>query len=94
MNTTSTPPVPLSFLDLVAVREGGTVADALAISLRTARHAEALGWAAVVPSLVDRREWVPWRKPGQRWGLWRIVLHVWIRQQPDRLPCLRLMLAA
>lgn len=35
---------PLSMLDLVAVREGGTVADALAISLRTAQHAEALGF--------------------------------------------------
>lgn len=31
-------------LDLVAVREGGTVAEALAISLRTAQHAEALGF--------------------------------------------------
>jgi luciferase family oxidoreductase group 1 len=34
----------LSMLDLVAVREGGSVADALAIALRTARHAEALGF--------------------------------------------------
>ncbi len=34
----------LSMLDLVAVREGGTVADAIAISLRTARHVEALGF--------------------------------------------------
>ena len=34
----------LSMLDLVAVREGGTVADALAITLRTARHAESLGF--------------------------------------------------
>jgi luciferase family oxidoreductase group 1 len=31
-------------LDLVAVREGGTVADALAIALRTAQHAERLGF--------------------------------------------------
>ncbi|MDB5743894.1 MAG: luciferase family protein [Polaromonas sp.] len=31
-------------LDLVAVREGGTVAEALAISLRTAQHAERLGF--------------------------------------------------
>ena len=31
-------------LDLVAVREGGTVAEALAIALRTARHAETLGF--------------------------------------------------
>ncbi|MCK9380564.1 MAG: LLM class flavin-dependent oxidoreductase [Sulfuritalea sp.] len=36
--------IPLSMLDLVAVREGGTVADALAIALRTARHAESLGF--------------------------------------------------
>ncbi len=36
--------VSLSMLDLVAVREGGSVADALAISLRTARHAESLGF--------------------------------------------------
>ncbi len=34
----------LSMLDLVAVREGGTVADALAIALRTAQHAEDLGF--------------------------------------------------
>jgi len=34
----------LSMLDLVAVREGGSVAEALAISLRTARHVEALGF--------------------------------------------------
>ncbi len=32
-------------LDLVAVREGGTVADALQIALRTAQHAEKLGFA-------------------------------------------------
>ena len=31
-------------LDLVAVREGGTVADALKIALRTAQHAETLGF--------------------------------------------------
>ncbi len=36
--------IKLSMLDLVAVREGGTVAEALAVSLRTARHAEALGF--------------------------------------------------
>ena len=36
--------IPLSMLDLVAVREGGTVADALAIALRTAQHAESLGF--------------------------------------------------
>ncbi|MDR7095464.1 LLM class flavin-dependent oxidoreductase [Hydrogenophaga laconesensis] len=36
--------IRLSMLDLVAVREGGTVADALSIALRTARHAESLGF--------------------------------------------------
>ena len=36
--------IPLSLLDLVAVREGGTVAQALAIALRTAQHAETLGF--------------------------------------------------
>jgi luciferase family oxidoreductase group 1 len=35
---------PLSMLDLVSVREEGTVAEALAISLRTAQHVEALGF--------------------------------------------------
>jgi len=44
MNTPTSQPTPLSFLDLVAVREGSTVAEALAIALRTARHAEALGF--------------------------------------------------
>jgi luciferase family oxidoreductase group 1 len=34
----------LSMLDLVAVREEGTVADALSIALRTARHVESLGF--------------------------------------------------
>ena len=34
----------LSMLDLVSVREGGTVAEALAIALRTAQHAERLGF--------------------------------------------------
>jgi len=34
----------LSMLDLVAVREGGSVADALAIARRTAQHAERLGF--------------------------------------------------
>jgi luciferase family oxidoreductase group 1 len=42
-------------LDLVAVREGGSVAEALAIALRTARHAEALGftryWLAEHPNM-------------------------------------------
>lgn len=44
MNTTTLKLPPLSMLDLVAVREGGTVADALAIALQTARHAESLGF--------------------------------------------------
>ena len=35
----------LSMLDLVAVREGGTVRDALQIALRTAQHAEQLGFS-------------------------------------------------
>lgn len=35
----------LSMLDLVAVREGSTVADALALATQTARHAEQLGFA-------------------------------------------------
>ncbi|MEY2859578.1 MAG: hypothetical protein RL392_36 [Pseudomonadota bacterium] len=36
--------IALSMLDLVAVREGGTVADALDIALRTAQHVERLGF--------------------------------------------------
>ncbi len=36
--------IALSMLDLVAVREGGTVAQALQIALTTARHAERLGF--------------------------------------------------
>jgi luciferase family oxidoreductase group 1 len=36
--------IKLSMLDLVAVREGGTVAQALAIALQTARHVESLGF--------------------------------------------------
>lgn len=39
-----TSPLPLSLLDLVAVREGGTVAEALAIARHSAQHAEALGF--------------------------------------------------
>ncbi len=35
---------PLSMLDLVAVREGGTVAQALALAVRTAQHVEQLGF--------------------------------------------------
>ena len=36
--------IALSMLDLVAVREDGTVANALAISLQTAQHVESLGF--------------------------------------------------
>lgn len=36
--------IALSMLDLVAVRENGTVGDALHIALRTAQHAERLGF--------------------------------------------------
>ena len=36
--------IAFSMLDLVPVREGATVADALAVSLQTARHAERLGF--------------------------------------------------
>ncbi|MDP2164302.1 MAG: LLM class flavin-dependent oxidoreductase [Hydrogenophaga sp.] len=36
--------ISLSMLDLVAVREGRSVADALAVALRTAQHAESLGF--------------------------------------------------
>ena len=36
--------ISLSMLDLVSVREGGTVTEALAIALRTAQHAERLGF--------------------------------------------------
>ena len=35
---------PLSMLDLVAVREGGTTAQALQVALQTAQHAERLGF--------------------------------------------------
>jgi len=37
--------VALSMLDLVPVREGGTVGDALRIAVQTAQHAERLGFA-------------------------------------------------
>ena len=36
--------IPLSMLDLVAVREGRSVADALNVALSTAQHAESLGF--------------------------------------------------
>lgn len=37
--------VKLSLLDLVAVRQGGSVAEALRIATDAARHAEKLGFA-------------------------------------------------
>ena len=43
MSTTSPSP-RLSMLDLVAVRQGSSVADALALASRTARHVESLGF--------------------------------------------------
>ena len=36
--------IPFSMLDLVAVREGGTVAQGIATAVNTARHAESLGF--------------------------------------------------
>jgi len=36
--------IKLSMLDLVAVREGSTVAETLAIAWRTSRHVEPLGF--------------------------------------------------
>ena len=36
--------IRLSMLDLVAVRQGGTVGEALQLSLANARHVEALGF--------------------------------------------------
>jgi luciferase family oxidoreductase group 1 len=38
------PKTTLSMLDLVAVRDGGSVAEAIAIALQTAQHAEQLGF--------------------------------------------------
>ena len=38
------PKTTLSMLDLVAVREGGSVSEAIAIALQTAQHAEQLGF--------------------------------------------------
>jgi alkanesulfonate monooxygenase SsuD/methylene tetrahydromethanopterin reductase-like flavin-dependent oxidoreductase (luciferase family) len=59
---TSNDKTRLSMLDLVAVREGGTVAEALDIALATARKAEALGferyWLAEhhnMPGIADRK---------------------------------------
>lgn len=43
--TTALKDIAFSMLDLVPVREGRSVADALAVSLRTAQHAERLGFA-------------------------------------------------
>lgn len=42
--STTLPSPRLSMLDLVAVRQGSSVADALALARRTARHAENLGF--------------------------------------------------
>ena len=39
--------VKLSLLDLVAVRQGGSVAEALQIATDAARHAEKLGFARI-----------------------------------------------
>ena len=36
--------IAFSMLDLVPVRQGRSVADALAVALRTAQHAERLGF--------------------------------------------------
>ncbi len=49
MHPTTTPmknlhDTPLSMLDLVSIREEGTVAEALATSLKTAQHSENLGF--------------------------------------------------
>ena len=43
--TTQPVKTSLSMLDLVAVREGGSVSDAIAISLQTAQHVERLGFS-------------------------------------------------
>ena len=49
----------LSMLDLVTVREGGTVAEALAIARDTARHVEQIGftryWVAEHHNMVTVR---------------------------------------
>ena len=42
--STTLPSPRLSMLDLVAVRQGSSVADALALARRTAQHAESLGF--------------------------------------------------
>ena len=60
--------IALFMLDLVAVREGGTVAEALAIALRTAQHAERLGFkrywlAGLTPAKSSPRMPPPWRVP-------------------------------
>lgn len=44
MTTTSQNRPALSMLDLVAVREGGSVREALAVALQTAQHVEGLGF--------------------------------------------------
>lgn len=51
--------VKLSLLDLVAVRQGGSVAEALRIATDAARHAEKLGfaryWLAEHHNMPDRK---------------------------------------
>ena len=42
--TKSLSQTPLSMLDLVTVREGGTVSEALQVSVETAQHAESIGF--------------------------------------------------
>ena len=42
--TKSLSQIPLSMLDLVTVREGGTVSEALQVSVETAQHAESIGF--------------------------------------------------
>ena len=43
--------IRLSMLDLVAVRQGGTVGEALQLSLANARHVEALGFTRYWPNI-------------------------------------------
>ena len=57
----------LSMLDLVAVREGGTVAEALQIALRTAQHADALGFARYWLAEHHNMAAVPARPPPCWW---------------------------
>ena len=56
-------------LDLVAVREGGSVGDALAIAVRTAQHVESLGF---------KRYWLADR--GEAYKLVALINH-WRKQR-------------